>query len=306
MASMQGLNRIPLKALRAVEAVSRLGSLARAAEELRVSPGAVSQQVSAAEAALGFPLFDRAPRGMRRTPRAEEICALLTAGFSRLSQAVALAETARDEVLTVSVAPIFAARWLIWRLPRFQAAHPEVKVRLDASVGLVDPGSGDVDLCIRTGFGDWPDVEVERLFAQRMFPVCAPELAMRLSRPADLLEVPIIREAAPPTVFGWAEWLEPGEPLAAELPEGPIFSDPAMCLDAAISGSGVYLTIEAPALDALERGRLVDPFGRRRATGHHYWLVAAEGRRQSQPEKLFRNWLKQELAAAGLGDELAG
>src|SRR4249920_242481 len=161
---MQQLNRLPLRCLRAVEAVARLGSLARAAEELRVSPGAVSQQVALAEDAFGFPLFERNSRGMVVTPRAQEICALLTAGFARIASAVAIADATRDEVLTISVAPVFAARWLIWRLPEFQSAHPDIRVRLDASVDLVDPGHrGDVDLCIRVGRGKWPGVEAERL-----------------------------------------------------------------------------------------------------------------------------------------------
>jgi LysR family transcriptional regulator, glycine cleavage system transcriptional activator len=298
---MQNLNRIPLRALRAVEAVARLGSLARAAEELRVSPGAVSQQVASAEAALGFVLFERGAKGMRTTKRAEEICAQLTAGFSRLSQAMALAEEVREDVLTVSVAPVFAARWLIWRLPAFQAAHPDVKVRLDASVGLVDPGRGDVDLCIRVGRGDWPGLAVERLFPQIVFPVSSPALATRLASPSDLVRVPIIREPRPN--FDWGDWLAPGEPAPGDLPDGPVFSDASLCLDAAISGSGVFLTFETLAADALAHGRLVEPFFRRRATQNAYWFVTAEGRTPPPPARLFRRWIKGEISAARLGEE---
>ena len=281
--------------------MARLGSVARAAEELRVSSGAVSQQVAGAESALGFALFERVPTGMRVTPRAEEICAQLTAGFSRLSQALALAEAAREDVLTVSVAPIFAARWLIWRLPGFQAAHPEVKVRLDASLGLVDPGRGDVDLCIRVGRGGWPGVRVERLLSQIIFPVCAPGLAARLETPADLVGAPIIREPHP--LFGWEDWLAPGEPAPRDLADGPVFSDASLCLDAAISGSGIFLTFETLAADALAYGRLVEPFTRRRSTANAYWLVTAEDRTPPPPVRLFRTWLKHEIAAAGLGQE---
>jgi LysR family glycine cleavage system transcriptional activator len=301
---MNNLNRLPLRALRAVEAVARLGSLARAAQELRVTTGAVSQQVANAEAALGFPLFERGATGMRVTPRAEDVCALLTAGFSRLSQAVELAEGVRDDVLTVSVAPVFAARWLIWRLPHFQAAHPDVKVRLDASVGLVDPGHGGVDLCIRVGRGNWPGTTVERLFPQIVFPVCAPAVAVRLTSPADLLNVTIIREPTPN--FGWSDWLAAGEPAPDDLPDGPVFSDASLCLDAAVSGSGIFLTFETLAVDALAHGRLVEPFSRRRATSNAYWLVTAEGRALSPPARLFRNWLKQEISAARLGEERDG
>jgi DNA-binding transcriptional LysR family regulator len=296
---MDRLNRHSLRALRAAEAVARLGSLARAAEELRVSPGAVSQQVARAEASLGFALFERGPRGMQPTARGQEICGLLTAGFVQLTRAVTTADAARDAVLTVSVAPVFAARWLIWRLPQFQAEHPEVKVRLDASLGLVDPASGDVDLCIRVGQGGYRAVETERLFPQVIFPVCAPAVAELVRRPEDLMAVPIISEPHP--TYGWEDWLAEGEPAAADLPDGPVFSDASLCLDAAVSGSGVFLTFETLAVDALANGRLVEPFSRRKATGNAYWLVTAAGQRPSQPVRLFRRWLKARIADAGLG-----
>jgi len=301
---MHALNRIPLRSLRAVESVARLGSLAKSSEELGVSPGAVSQQVSNAEKTVGFPLFERGPKGMTVVPRGEEICALLTVGFSRLAQAVELAESSNKDVLTVSVAPILAARWLIWRLPRFQSAYPHVKVRLDASVELVEPGLSGVDLCIRVGRGDWRGVDAENLFPQIIFPVCAPTLAERISRLADLRHVPIIRE--PQANFGWEDWLSEGEPKASELPEGSVFSDASLCLDAAISGTGVFLTFEILATDPLAKGHLIEPFGRRRATRNAYWLVTPEGRPPTESARLFRRWFKAEITAAGLGKERDG
>jgi LysR family glycine cleavage system transcriptional activator len=297
---MHRLNRVPLRALRAVETVARLGSLAKAAEELHVSPGAVSQQITSAEATLGMMLFERGPRGMTPALRAKELCALLTSGFSQLSQAIALAEENGEEVLTISVAPVFASRWLIWRLPAFQSLYPEVKVRFDASVLLVDPRHGDVDLCIRVGRGNWPGVSTERLFSQVVFPVCAPTVAKNIATVTDLARTPIIREPHPN--FDWDAWLLPGEIDPGSLPSGPVFSDASLCLDAAISGSGVFLTFETLAADALTHGRLVEPFRRRRATRNAYWFVSPEGRPR-RPVKLFRDWLKQEVASAGFGNE---
>ncbi len=299
---MQGLNRVPLRSLRAVEAVARLGSLALAAREMGVSPGAVSQQIAIAEAALGKPLFVRTPRGMVVTRTAQDMCRLLTDGFSQISRAVGIVEEADDSVLTVSVAPVFASRWLIWRLYRFQNLHPEVKVRVDASIGLVDPRHGDVDLCVRVGRGDWPRVSAKQLFPQIIFPVCAPSMATGLRDVGDLCAVPIIREPNP--MFGWQDWLLPGELDPASLPAGPVFSDASLCLDAAISGSGVFLTFETLASDALQNGRVVQPFRRRRATGNAYWLVAADTRLR-RPAKLFRAWLLREIAEAGFGVQIA-
>ena len=301
---MQNLNRVPLRSLRAVEAVARLGSLTRAAEELRVSAGAVSQQVAHAEEVLGFALFERGPKGMTVTPRAAAICARLTLGFSRLSEAMSLAEDVREDVLTISDPPIFAARWLVWRLPAFQAEHPGVKVRLDASVTLVDPGRGGADLCIRVGRGVCPGDQAERLFSEIIFPVCSPAIAARLDSPASLVDVPIIRDAQ--AIYGWDEWLAPGEPRPEDLPDGPVYSDASLCLDAAISGSGVFLAFEILAVDALAQGRIVEPFSRRRASRVTRWLVTAEGRTLPPPARHFRNWLKREIASAGLGEERDG
>jgi DNA-binding transcriptional LysR family regulator len=205
----------------------------------------VSQQVIRAERILGRPsLRPHARRHGRRRPSAEAL-SLLRAGFADLAAAVARAAHDRDESLTVSVAPILAARWLIWRLPRFRAAHPGIRVRIDAELGLVDPGWGEVDLCVRVGRGNWPDVRAERLAPQVIFPVCAPEMARLIADHADLARVPIIRETK--ANFGWEDWLGPEGRPEVVPGDGPLFSDAQLCLDAAISGEGVFLSFESLA-----------------------------------------------------------
>lgn len=296
---MQNLNRIALSGLRALEAVHRLGSLRAAAAELRVTTGAVSQQIARTETALGLAIFERRPDGMRATPRGAQICALLSGGFAQLDAAVALADPAREGRLTISVAPILASRWLIWQLPDFSAAHPEVQVRLDASTRLVDPATGDVDLCIRVGPGGWPGVRAEHLFDQRACPVCSPGLAERLRAPEDLAHLPIIREPAP--MFNWDFWLAPAGLPPTILPDGPVFSDASLCLDAAVSGAGVFLAFEVLAAHALATGQLVAPLGGPRPTGLAYWLVTAPDRAPSAAQAAFRRWVKARLAAAGFG-----
>lgn len=293
------LNRVPLQSLRAVEAVARLGSLRAAAEDLGVTPGAVSQQVIRAEAILDRPLFERRPSGMVPAPQAAEALRLLQRGFADLAAAVARAAPPGEEGLTVSVAPILAARWLIWRLPRFRAAHPSVRVRIDAELGLVDPGRGEVDLCVRVGRGGWPGVRAERIAPQVIFPVCAPELLPRLRDHADLAWVPVIRETR--ADFGWDDWLGPeGRPEVVPA-DGPLFSDAQMCLDAAISGEGVFLAFETLALDPLAMGRLAEPFRGRHATRNGYWLVTPADGGLRRPVRRFADWLRAEFAAAGIG-----
>jgi DNA-binding transcriptional LysR family regulator len=296
---LRNLNRLSLSSLRAVEAVARHGSVTLAADELGVTPGAVSQQVLRAEAVLGLPLIDRSNRGMLPTPRGHEVAGLLTQGFARLSEAVERAQPQAIDTLTVSTAPVFAARWLIWRLPRFHAAHPKVRVRLDASLTPADPSRGEADLCIRVGPGGWPGVATERLFAQIIFPVASPQVARRIASHDDLARVPVIIE--PRAGISWHDWLQAKGHAGQRLGPGPEYSDPSLCLDAAISGLGVYLAFETLAVDALDRGSLVTPFAGRHATRNSYWLVSAADRRTSPAARAFAAWLRDEVAAAGLG-----
>jgi DNA-binding transcriptional LysR family regulator len=287
-----------------VEAVARLGTLRAAAEDMGVTPGAVSQQVILAERILSLALFDRRPTGMVPTAQGAEILALLRRGFADLAAAVTRSGQEASDRVTVSVAPAFAADWLIWRLPRFRAAYPDVKVRIDAELALVEPVWGEVDLCVRVGRGPWAAVSAERLVSQVIFPVCAPELAAQIRGLADLARVPVIRETR--AGFGGGDWLGP-EGRADIVPgDGPWYSDAHLCLNAAIAGEGVFLAFEALALEALGHGRLVEPFRRRHPTANSYWLIWPARGRMRRPVQAFAEWLKVEVAEAGLGDVEAG
>ena len=293
------LNRVPLQSLRAVEAVARLGSLRAAAEDMGVTPGAVSQQVIRAERILGLPLFERRTSGMVPSGPATEVLALLRRGFGDLAAAVSRAAPEGEDRLTLSVAPVLAARWLIWRLPRFRAAYPGVRVRIDAELGLVDPAWGEVDLCVRVGRGNWPGVRAERLAPQVIFPVCSPHLARHITDHADLARVPILRETR--ANFGWEDWLGPEGRLDVVPGDGPWFSDAQLCLDAAISGEGVFLSFESLAADPLALGRLAEPFRGRHATPNAYWLVTPADGPVRRPARAFADWIRSEFAQAGLG-----
>jgi len=293
---MKNLNHVHLSGLRAVEAVGRLGSLAAAADELGVTPGAVSQQLQRTEDALGQALFAREAKGLRLTSLGTEICARLTAGMTELSRAVALAEQRSQDVLTVSVAPIFASKWLVWELDGFRKADPEVRVRIDADVGVVDPNTADVDVCVRVGKGNYPGVKAEWMLDQEVFPVCHPVLAEQLKTPADLAKVPIVRDRY--AMFDWDVWLEPNGLDKSVLGEGPMFSDGALCLDAAIAGQGVFLAWEPLASHALASGQVVAPFPDRYPTGDSYWFVTGVARRPNPHVARFHDWLKAELAAS--------
>ena len=291
---MRNLNRFHLNGLRALEAAGRLGNLRAAAEELGVTVGAVSQQILKAEEQFGRPLFERHPKGLRATAFGKDVLRYLTAGFAEISTGLALAERRREGVLTVSVAPVFASKWLVWRLQGFREQQPDIRIRIDADVSLVDPGSSDVDVCIRVGRGGWANVRAEKLLDQLVFPVCSASIGERLRHPGDLATVPIIREPTP--MFGWNAWLGPNGLDEGILGDGPVFSDASLCLDAAVAGQGVFLGWETLARDAIAMGRLVAPFPDRYATGISYWFVTPRSAPPTQAVSAFRDWLTAELA----------
>lgn len=291
---MRELKGIHLSGLRAIETVARLGTLREAAEELGVTPGAVSQQIIKAEDQLGCRLFERVSKGLVPTSIGQQVADHLSAGFRSIARGVALVKERPTNTITISVPPIFAGKWLVWRLNGFAEQHPEIRVRIDATVSLIDLRMGDADACIRVGRGDWPDVQMEKLLAQRVFPVCAPSLSEKLTTLADLSQVPIIRDTH--SMFEWDLWLNPNDMSENQLGNGPEFSDAALCLDAAIAGQGVFLAWETLAQDALAMGRLIVPFPGRFKTGISYWFAESDDRRRTPQVEAFRHWLVDELA----------
>lgn len=292
---MHRLQRFHLNGLKAVESAGRLGSLQRAADELGVSPGAISQHLIRAEKQLGRPVFSRTPRGLVPTEFGVRLLARLSSGFGELDAALALADDNRDRALTVSVAPVLASKWLVPRLARFRADHPDIRIRIDATTDLVDLDASDVDLALRVGRGNWPGVRLKRLLAQEVFPVCAPLLAGRLRQPSDLKRAPIVLDAGWPG--GWDAWLAPYGLTESDFGAPDSFTDAALCLDAAIAGQGVMLAWQTLAVDALSAGLLVAPFRASVDTGNAYYAVTSMARPESPRVKAFVAWVEAEMAA---------
>jgi LysR family glycine cleavage system transcriptional activator len=290
---MKNLNKVHLNGLKAVEAIGRLGSLPKAAEELGVSVSAVSQQLIRTEAQIGHALFDRTRSGLVSTSFGKGFLARLAEGFEHLSKAVALAEGV-DQTLLLSVAPTFASKWLVPRLGRLRAAYPDLKIRIDPSPGILDLKSSDIDLAIRLGNGDWQDGAPERLLPQSMFPVCTRSVALGLKKPADIFNQPIICYDNP--MFSWDDW-QAATGLAGPLPfDGTTFSDPWLGLEAAISGQGIMLAWDLFVEDALADGRLVAPFPTRVPSSVGYWLVTPNNRKPSAQMLHFQRWIRSEIA----------
>ena len=293
---MKNLNRVHLSGLRAVEAVARLGSIKRAAEELGVTVGAVSQQVQKSEAQLGVQLFERRNRLLLPTAHMLAMQPHLTTAMTSLSTAVATTERGREDALTISVAPVFAGKWLVWHLKSFNRAHPGIRVRVEATVDLIDPDTSDVDLCIRVGHGPYPGLNAQKLLNQRVFPVCSPALAKEIREPADIGRLPIIRD--PGQMFSWKTWLDLFHLDESILMDGPSFSDGSLCLDAAIAGQGVFLAWETLAVYAVKSGQVIAPFPQRPATGLGYWLISGKTAPRTKAKSAFEAWLPDELQAS--------
>ncbi|RWP75277.1 LysR substrate-binding domain-containing protein [Mesorhizobium sp.] len=287
------LNRVHLNGLRAVETVARLGSLSAAASELNVSASAVSQQVKRTEEQLGQALFERTASGLVLTEFGTVFTARLGAGFRELAQAVALADEASECTLVVSVAPAFASKWLLPRLSRHFARHPNVLLRIDASGRIADLGHSDIDIGIRMGDGKWPGVRAELLLAQEVFPVCAPSIAARLKSIQDLAQTCAITDER--SMISWDSWFEAAGVKPVTFLKGARFTDPMLCLELAIAGHGVMLAWQLLTADALTDGRLVAPFGVRAESGLGYWLVTAKT--ESRKVRDFKIWIREEIAA---------
>src|SRR5215210_1816923 len=199
----------PLNALKAFEAAARHESFTRAADELCVTQGAVSHQVKALEATLGLKLFNRERQRLVITEAGRDYLAVLRDAFDRIALGTArVVQRQSSGALTVSTSPDFAAKWLVNRLGRFAEEHPSIDLRVSATLHHVDFAREEVDLAVRHGDGTWPGLDVARLSAEELFPVCSPKLMTgrnKLAKPADLLRVPLLHLD---DRRDWARWLE--------------------------------------------------------------------------------------------------
>jgi len=288
---------IPLNALRAIEVVARRGSLAPAAEELGVTLGAVSQHLRRAEERLGIELFERTAQGLRPTPALRQALPQLSAGFSTLADALGGLSGGDENVLTLTTGNVFASRWLVWRLGRFSSRHPDIELRLVVTGRNIDLAHSDIDCAVRFGRGRWDGVSAEPMGGNAYRPVAAPELAARLKQPADLAELPVIRDTT--TMLSWADWFKAAGIATPPTLRGPTFDDPSLAFDAAAAGQAVLLAVDQMSADSISDGRLVRPFDIAVDSGDlGYWFVTVAGRREPRKVRLFREWMRAEMPAS--------
>jgi LysR family transcriptional regulator, glycine cleavage system transcriptional activator len=296
----------PLNAVRAFEAAARNLSFSEAAGELNVTPAAVSQQVKLLEEHLGAKLFRRLNREVELTEAGR--CLLPGVGDGLDQIAKAWARTRQQEVqgaLTVSATPGFAAHWLIPRLDRLHARHPEMDVRISAAAHLVDFTRDEVDIAVRFGQGTYEGLASERLLDEEIIPVCAPRLLEGrhpLRQPADLRHHQLLHltmtppHVMPAAVPDWGMWLRAAGVTEVPANRGTFFDSWPMLLLALYDGQGVALGRGSIMKDDLAAGRLVRLFEVAMPTAFSYWLVYPEGGLARAKVRAFRDWIVEESA----------
>jgi len=287
------LRRLPsLNALKAFEAAARHGSFTKAADELSVTPGAVSHQVKALEAELGLRLFNRERQRLVITEAGRSYLEVVRDSFDRLAVGTnRLLQLQKSGVLTVTTSPNFASKWLVHRLGRFSEAHPETDLRVSSTRQHIDFAREDFDMAIRHGDGQWPGLHVTRLCAEELFPVCSPKFLRgrgALRSPADLRHQRLLHVT---DRRDWINWLEEAGAADVDVSRGPIFSERSMGIDAAVDGQGIALARSALAAWDLRAGRLVRPFKLSLKVPYAYWIVCPKSTADLPKISTFRDWL---------------
>jgi len=290
--------RLPsLNALRAFEAAARHHSFTRAAEELAVTQGAVSHQVKALEQQLGLALFHRQNQRLTLTSAGQAYLPVVRGAFDRLAagtEELLAAEQSRR--LTISVSPNFAINWLVPRIGRFVEQHPEVDLRINATLHHVDFAREDVDMAVRHGEGHWPELHVVRLCREELFPACSPKLldgTHQLRAPADLRHHTLLHLD---DRGDWQKWLEAAGVEGIDLSRGVVFNQAVMAIRAAVDGQGVALARTALAALLLLEGRLVRPFPLALPVRYAYYIVCLQATAERPKIALMRDWLLAEAA----------
>jgi len=307
----------PLNALKAFEAAARLLSFKRAAQELNVTPAAISHQIKALEDHLGAALFQRARRGLQLTPAARDALPRFTEAFGLLADAVGRLRPRPDSgQLTISVAPSFATRWLVPRLHRFFALQPDIDVRITARTRLVNKRGRDnaveqttvenwledSDVAILYGHGEYTGFQYDRLFPLTLAPLCSPKLREGehpLRHPRDLHFHLLVHDDSGALYDGiafWDVWVKAAGVEGVDTGRGSHFSQPVLAIEAAADAVGVVATFPVLAAAELASGRLILPFKLQVPLQSAYYLVCPPAALQRPAVAAFRDWLLGEAA----------
>ena len=304
---------IPLKALQAFEVAGRHQSIKKAADELYVTTGAISQQIKILEDYLDLQLFVRMNKSVKLTDAGKKCLPLLSQGFEQLHEAVEVAKSFKDDkIVSVTVSPAFGFKWLMPRLDKFQSSYPEIDLKIDTSTRAVDFLHEDIDLAIR--YGPLPKSEkglhVEPLAQEEIFPVCSPLLLNKEQLNAPCLKLlqqcPLIHlegRAADREFPNWNRWFEHHNEKQPAEAHSLTFSSSSMVLQAAIDGHGVALGSSVLAAADLAAGRLIRISDDSLDTQYSYYLICAQATSEKAEIKQFISWLTEQMSLPVAGGE---
>ncbi|NVE01122.1 transcriptional regulator GcvA [Massilia sp. BJB1822] len=289
----------PLYSLLCFAQAARHLSIKRAAEELHLTPAAVSQQVAKLEQAVGVELFIRSPRRINLTEVGRSYLRAIEPALRQIEQATArLRPAPGPQILTLSCTSGFAMQWLLPRLADFQTREPEVDVRINTTNRLVNLLLDDVDFAVRHGTGEYPDLEVERLLGDRLQAVCSPALlpgGRLLSTPSGLAGFTLLHDEHR---ADWALWLQAAGAKGVNASAGTVFIDSNGAIEAAVAGHGMALVRPSLVRAELDSGKLLIPFPHAVETPIAYYLVY-DGTALLQPHKRrFHQWLTAQARTA--------
>jgi LysR family glycine cleavage system transcriptional activator len=286
----------PLNALRAFEAAGRLGSFKEAATELHVTHGAVSQHVRALEEWLGASLFERHNRRVALTPAAVAYLAEVGPLFEQLSQATARYGFPEpvSRTLSVNAPATFTLRWLVPRLAKFRAAHPDIDVNVETSNESLESLKEIYDIVVRGGPDTFYGYAMRPFLSEERIPVCSPALLQRLPlrMPEDLRQHTLLHTSSLPRV--WPDWLASAKIAALSPTAALTFDHFYLTLQAAVDGIGIAMGPTALVADDLAAGRLVAPFAGPRLPSRSYCTYVADEKSADELVMTFRAWLEDE------------
>lgn len=292
----------PLNALRAFEASARHMSFVKAAEELSVTPAALSHQVKKLEEYLGLQLFRRQRRGLELAESGLMLASELRDVFLRLDTAMErVVDNDSLGTLTLTVAPTFAVMWLIPRLHKFNALHPDIDLMISTSLELIDFQRDDCDAAIRLGDGQWSGLESIKLLDESVTPMCSPRLLEgpnALKCPDDLSKHVLLHNDSMkhnPDAPTWKSWLDAAGASCVDASRGTHFSLPDHGLEACMDGDGVVLGWRFLAKKKVADGRVVEPFDLTLSLGSSFYLVYPESHSHRANIKAVRDWLLHEI-----------
>lgn len=287
-----------LNALRTFEAVARHNSFTRAAEELNVTQSAASRLVRSLEDYLQVPLFTRQSRRIELTDQGRFYNELVRDSLDLIEAGTVELISSKDGkgTLSIGMLPTFGTRWLVPRLPSFQAAHPEISLNIISSDGELDFTRERIDVAIRFGHGDWADAIIDPLMSEEIQVVCSPAL-MTGDHPIDSFDAlrrhRLIRHSTRPN--GWDHWFRSVGAQRQDLQWGPSLEHFFMIIQAAVAGLGVALLPSFLVEDEIRSGALVAPFPVRVSGPGSYYLVTSAAKAELTRVKVFREWILSQL-----------